>query len=93
MLIHIAGNLAPKADAKYLKKLAAEMRCGSGPACIDRCQDYFERLDEAEEEYFAADAGSGGADRKDEGVRLSTVHSAKGLEFKVVFIVGLNSRW
>ena len=91
MLMQIAGpgGLAPDAKMSFLDQLIAEMRCGSGPGWVDRCREYFKRLDVTE---CAADGGSGGDDRKDEGVRLSTIHSAKGLEFKAVFIVGLNTR-
>ncbi len=59
----------------------------------ERFNQFRAGVDEAEPDLagFLADLSlSGDAKLEGEGVRLLTVHAAKGLEFKVVWVVGLN---
>lgn len=62
-------------NIKELKSVAA-----SHPALTS----FLEQVALVESEYFAGEKKA-----KEEGIRLMTLHQAKGLEFKAVFIVGL----
>jgi DNA helicase-2/ATP-dependent DNA helicase PcrA len=43
----------------------------------------------AEVTLLASESGDKGTDSREDAVRLSTVHQSKGLEFDVVFVIGL----